>query len=117
MRRTALVIAAALASVAVPAFAADGAATFNSMCKMCHQAKSTPMGPSLNGVAGRKIASQPDFAYSAALKAKGEETWTDANLDALLAAPAKFAPGTRMMMAVGDAETRKAVIEHLKTLK
>ncbi len=103
----------ALALVAAPAVAADGQQLFNMQCKMCHGG--SPMGPTLTGVAGAKIASK-DFAYSPALKAKGG-TWTDANLDALLAAPAKFAPGTRMMMAVGDAETRRAVIEHLKTLK
>lgn len=104
----------ALSLAAAPAMAADGAQLFNMQCKMCHGG--SPMGPALTGVAGGKIAAK-EFAYSAALKGKGEETWTDANLDAYLKSPMAFAPGTRMMMAVPSDENRAAVIEYLKTLK
>ena len=105
--------AALLSLAAAPAFAADGAQLFNMQCKMCHAGG--PMGPSLVGAAGGKIAAK-EFAYSPALKAKGG-TWTDENLDAFLAAPAKFAPGTKMMISVPSAENRAAVIAYLKTLK
>ncbi len=105
---------AALSLAASPALAADGAQLFNMQCKMCHAGG--PMGPALTGVAGAKIASKPGFNYSPALKAK-DGTWTDANLDAFLKAPAQFAPGTRMMVAVPSDENRKAIIAHLKTLK
>jgi cytochrome c len=108
----ALVAAAALAGPA----AADGAKTFLLQCATCHQAKSSPMGPGLAGVAGRKIASAADFAYSPALTAKGG-TWTDANLDSFLSGPAKFAPGTKMPVSVAAAPDRVAVIAYLKTLK
>lgn len=115
MRRVlAAPLALALALAAAPAFAADGAQTFNLQCKMCHGG--TPMAPSLVGTAGGPIAGKPDFAYSPALKAKGG-TWTDANLDAFLKAPSVFAPGTRMMISVPDDATRAALIEYLKTLK
>lgn len=106
--------ALALSFAAAPAFAADGQQLFNMQCKMCHSGG--PMGPSLTGVAGAKIASKEGFAYSPALKAKGG-TWTDANLDAFLKAPAQFAPGTKMMMSVPSDENREAVIAFLKTLK
>jgi len=108
-----LAAALTLSLVAAPALAADGAQLFNMQCKMCHSGG--PMGPSLNGVAGGKIAAK-DFAYSPALKAKGG-TWTDANLDAFLKAPAQFAPGTKMLIAVPSDENRAALIGFLKTLK
>jgi len=118
MTRTAILFAAALAALssAGPALAADGAKTFQLQCKTCHGAKSTAIGPSLAGVAGRKIAGLSDFKYSAALTAKGG-TWTDASLDAYLAAPGKFAPGGRMFVAVSNPADRAAVAAYLKTLK
>lgn len=107
-------LAGALAlSFGAPALAADGQQLFNMQCKMCHNGG--PMGPSLTGVAGAKIASK-DFAYSQALKGK-EGTWTDANLDAFLKAPGQFAPGTKMLVAVPSEENRAALIAFLKTLK
>jgi cytochrome c2 len=111
LRITAAVLA--LATAAGPAFAQDGAQLFNMQCKMCHGG--SPMGPSLNGVAGGPIASKT-FAYSPALKAKGG-AWTDANLDAFLKAPAAFAPGTKMLIAVPADANRAAIITYLKTLK
>lgn len=111
-----LAAALALGLSAGPALAADGARTFQLQCKTCHGAKSTAMGPALAGVAGAKIAGRADFTYSTALKAKAG-TWTDASLDAYLAAPAKFAPGGKMLVAVANSADRAAVIAYLKTLK
>lgn len=111
LRMTAAALAVSL--VAGPALAQDGAQLFNLQCKMCHNG--TPLGPPLAGVAGGPIAAKP-FAYSPGLKNKGG-TWTDANLDAFLKAPAAFAPGTRMLISVGTEPNRKAIIEYLKTLK
>lgn len=100
-----------------PALAADGAKTFQLQCKTCHGAKSTPMGPSLAGVAGRRIASLADYKYSAGLTAKAPALWTDANLDAYLAAPTKFAPGTRMPAGLIAPADRAAVVADMKGLK
>jgi cytochrome c len=111
----AAVFAGALAS-ARPAAAADGSKIFNLQCRTCHAAKSSVAGPSLNGVAGRRIAGLSDFAYSQALKAKAG-AWTDAALDAYLAAPGKFAPGGRMITAVASPADRAALVAYLKTLK
>jgi cytochrome c len=116
MLRPALALATVLGLAATPAFAADGAKLFQLQCKTCHADKSTVMAPSLQGVAGRGIAALADFKYSTGLKAKGG-TWTVANLDAFLAAPAKFAPGTRMPIAVANPADRTALIGYLKTLK
>ena len=113
-----LVLAAALAlTAALPATAQDGQALFNAQCKSCHTINgvSSPGGPTVKGISGRKIAGAPGFAYSTGLKGKAG-TWTDANLDAYLAAPSTFAPGTRMFARVAQPQARAAIIGYLKTL-
>jgi cytochrome c len=102
---------------AAPALAQpDGAQLFALQCKFCHDDDS--LGPNLTGVADRKMGST-SFEYSAALKAKGEAgaTWTDAELDHFLKAPAEHTPGTKMMMSVAADADRAAIIAYLKTLK
>ena len=117
MRRLFPILLALAGLSASPVLAADGAKTFMLQCKTCHAAKSGPMGPSLTGVAGRKIAGLTDYKYSTGLAAKGAQTWTDANLEAYLTAPAKFAPGTKMMTGLAAPADRAAVIIYLKGLK
>jgi len=91
-----------------------GGELYNSVCKGCH---GVSIAPTLRGVIGRRIASVASFSgYSEALKARQEQTWTEANLDAFLLAPAKFAPGTLMTQEVPDAKTRAALIAYLATL-
>ncbi len=117
MIRAASAALALAALAAQPASAApDGGRLFMLTCKGCHQPKTSVMAPSLQGVAGRQIAADPVFKYSAGLKAK-KGTWTDANLDAYLTAPAVFAPGSLMPMSVASAENRAAIIAFLKTQK
>lgn len=94
----------------------DGAKLFATQCRVCHGAASTPAGPALKGVAGAKVASRPGYKYSPALTAKGG-TWTDASLDAYLAAPTTFAPGSRMVLKVASPVNRGALIAYLKTLR
>ena len=110
-------LAMALSFSAAPALAQpDGAQLFNLQCKFCHDDES--LGPNLTGVADRKMGST-SFEYSAELKAKGEAgaTWTDAEFDAFLKAPATHTPGSKMMMSVTDDANRAAIIAYLKTLK
>ncbi len=103
---------------AAPALAqVDGGQVFASQCAGCHVGPSSPLAPSLAGVAGSKIASKSDFEYSAGLKAKSGETWTDANLDTFLKGPQDFAAGSAMYISPQTDENRKALIEYLKTLK
>jgi len=108
--------AAALSLVAGPALAQDGGQLFAMQCSACHQAESTPLAPSLAGVAGAKIAARTDFTYTPALKAK-DGTWTDENLDSFLKGPMAFAPGTKMPISVPADDARAAIIAYLHTLK
>jgi len=115
--RLTLAVALALTGAA-PALAQDGAALYAAQCKACHSltAANSPAGPSLKGVAGRKLATAPGYAFSAGLKARGG-TWTDAALDAYLANPAGYAPGTKMFNRVPQPAARTALIAYLKTQK
>lgn len=88
-------------------------------CLSCHalQPGRNGIGPSLAGVAGRKAASVPGFAYSPALTAAGL-TWDRPTLDRWLTAPMQAVPGTRMIYAgMSDPARRKEVIDYLETLK
>lgn len=118
--RPALAVTLAVASLALagPAVAQDGAALFNAQCKTCHSVTgpSTPAGPTLKGVAGRKAASAAGYGYSAGLTKKGG-AWTDAALDAYLTNPSAYAPGTKMFNRVANPQARAAIIAYLKTAK
>lgn len=98
---------------------AKGKATF-AQCAACHKADATganTIGPNLWKVAGRKAGTQPGYAYSAAMKANAKP-WTDAALDAYLAAPAKAVPGNKMPFAgLKNPADRANVIAYLRTLK
>jgi cytochrome c len=108
-----LVFAAACAADVV-ADPEAGAETYNAVCKGCH---GVSIAPTLRGVVGRPIASVASFAgYSDALKAKGSMSWTEANLDAFLTAPATFAPGTLMTQTIADAQQRADLIAYLAML-
>jgi cytochrome c553 len=77
---------------AMPLFAADGAATFDAKCKMCH------------GADGKKLA-KADLSGSA-VQAK-----SDADLVKFLTTDAKH------KSKVADEATAKAIVAHIKTLK
>lgn len=120
MHKTLLLVPALLLaglSAALPAQTArpDGALLFRQRCASCHVAPPggrNVLAPSLTGVVGRKAASTPFATYSPALKAS-KLTWTRANLDKFLTAPAKLVPGTRMVIALPDPAQRAAVLDYL----
>ncbi|PLK26302.1 cytochrome c family protein [Novosphingobium sp. TH158] len=112
-----LALLAGATAVPLAAQSADpGETVFNMRCKACHVltpgGAPGPLAPNLRGVVGRKAASTAYKAYSPALKAS-KLTWNAATLDKYIAAPAKTVPGTRMVMAVADANQRKALIAWL----
>ena len=102
----ALMSIATLAFMASPALAADvtkGAKVYKK-CVSCHmigdKAKNR-VGPQLNGIIGREIASLADYKYSKAMVkyAAAEKVWSEENLGAYLANPRKTVKGTRMAFA------------------
>ena len=88
-------------------------------CYACHSLEGpdpSTQGPSLRGIAGRKVAAQPGFAYSPAMRAYavGQKTWTREALDAFIADPQALVPGNEMgFFGVSDAEERRVLIEYL----
>lgn len=88
-------------------------------CAACHSIDGTakPMGPTLQGIVGRKAASVSAYkGYTKAMRTSGI-TWTIAELDAFLKAPTKRVKGTMMTMSMPDDKKRAAVIRYLQTLK
>lgn len=91
---------------------------FKQKCAMCHAnvaGKTSPMGPNLFGVFGRRAGST-NFAYSPAMK-KSTLVWNAQNLDRLLKAPSQTVPGTRMVTAVPDPAQRAEIIRYLQQLR
>ncbi len=91
------------------ASAEKGQAT-SKQCVACHTfEKGGPnrVGPNLFGIIGRPKASVAGFNYSAALKAKGGN-WTYEDLNAFLANPKGFVPGTNMAYAGLSRDAQRA---------
>ena len=91
-------------------------------CKACHQVgekAKNKVGPILNDIIGREIATVEGFKYSKAFKAKKEEggfVWDEANLHGYLTKPKKFIPKNKMAFAgLKKEKDRNNVIEYLKT--
>jgi len=99
--------------------AAKGEQVFKT-CAICHNigpGAKIKLGPPLNGVDGRPVASWPGFSYSDGLKefAKKTPTWTDAALDKWLENPRADVPGTKMIFAgLKSPEQRADIIAYLK---
>lgn len=117
---SAALLAAGAASAAGSAVdIAKGKALFDGQCSLCHSDSAGVEGaaPSLNGVVGRKAASDPGFpAYTKALKASGV-AWTEATLDQFLTGPQKMVPGTAMPISIASPIDRHHVIAYLASLK
>jgi cytochrome c2 len=90
------------------------------LCAGCHgtpkQHQPNMLGPSLDGIFDRPIASADGFEYSDALKKAGQgKEWTPALVDQFLADPKRFAPGTKMeFQGLLNEADRKALIDYLK---
>ncbi|WP_353227090.1 c-type cytochrome [Novosphingobium sp.] len=95
---------------------ADHGKTVYARCAACHDLNTgkTVLGPSMKGIVGRKAGAMPGFAYSPALQASAV-VWTPASLDAYIAAPTRFVPGTNMAFAgLPDARDRADLIAFLQ---
>jgi cytochrome c len=89
-------------------------------CFACHSVgagEHTLPGPNLRGVVGRRAGTQLGFRFSPALIEAGARglVWTRATLDAYLADPERFLPGTEMgMPGLSLAVDRRDVIDYLE---
>lgn len=84
-------------------------------CAACHKLEqgANGTGPYLYGVVGRDVAASEGFSYSGNLIAVND-VWTPEELDAFLANPKGYAPGTTMGFAgLPKAEDRANVIAFL----
>ena len=99
-----------------------GGKVFKKKCKACHQigkkAKNR-VGPILNDVVGRKIASVEGFKYSKAFKAKAEAepefVWDEASIETYLTKPKDFIKKNKMAFAgLKKEKDRENVIAYLK---
>ena len=84
-------------------------------CMACHSVTENRIGPRHCGVFGRRAGSVPGFDYSPAMK-RANIVWNEQTLNAFLAAPMNYVPGTAMVFAgVPDAQERADVIAWLKS--
>ena len=85
-------------------------------CTACHtvdQGGANGLGPNLWGVVGKPHGAHPGFAFTDVLKGV-PGNWDFKALDAWLANPKKYAPGTKMTFAgLGNPEDRANVIAFL----
>ncbi|RUS59638.1 cytochrome C [Pseudorhodobacter sp. E13] len=81
--------------------AAKGADIFGKECKQCHMVgpdAKNRIGPSLNGIYGRRAGSMDGFKYSKSMARMGADglDWTIERLDAYIENPKALVSGTRM---------------------
>jgi cytochrome c len=114
--------AAGLASIIALVGSADvskGAAFVQQQCSSCHtlsQGGAAGVGPNLYGVVGGPMFAG-SFAYSDAVKAKAKGNWNYDNMNAWLADPTSYAPGTAMSYSgIKNTQTRADVVAYLRTL-
>jgi cytochrome c len=102
----ALLAGGVLALMAGPALAAGdpaaGEQIFKHTCMLCHRigpGAANFVGPDLNGIDGRTIASEPGYDYSAADQAKKKEgfVWNEQTFEKYITNPQADIPGTKML--------------------
>lgn len=97
-----------------------GSAIFAQYCADCHTVggdAGPTIGPVLDEVYGREIATVEGFDYSEALE-ELDGSWTRERLDRFLADPQRFAPGTRMMFPGFESpEERRIVVDYLDSVE
>jgi cytochrome c len=101
----------------------EGARLFRGFCARCHSTEKggpNQTGPNLWDIVERQRASLSDFDYSSALVRSGG-AWTYESLNAYIARPTDFVPGTTMvvfagMSAVQDHQKRAHIISYLRQL-
>lgn len=89
-------------------------------CFACHSVDPKELnlpGPNLSGVVDRPSSMQVGFDYSEAMR-NARLVWNERNIDAFIADPTGFLPGTLMAMpGISDSQDRRDVIAYLKALR
>jgi glucose/arabinose dehydrogenase/cytochrome c2 len=113
-------IATAWSGLATAADPNAGKLAFREQCALCHSAEPSDnggsQGPSLNGVFGRHAAGDPSYPYTKPLANSGL-TWDAPTLDRFLSAPNALVPGSAMVVAVTDNDTRANIIAYFQAVK
>jgi cytochrome c len=120
MRPTAIFVAVVLLALAEGAALAQDAEAGEKVfvkCRICHQvgeAAKNLIGPTLNGLIGRKAGSVEGYSYTDANKSSGL-VWDEATLKEYLNNPKAKIPGTKMIFAgLPKEEDADNVIAYLK---
>ncbi|MFN3207546.1 MAG: c-type cytochrome [Roseovarius sp.] len=123
-RAFSLKLAAGLLACAIPAIAEEGdpeaGKEIFQYCSGCHQVGKGAehgIGPHLNGLFGRKAATQESFSYSESFKRAGTGglEWHADTLDVFLENPTAIASGTRMSFdGLPDPQDRLDLIAYLR---
>ncbi len=83
-------------------------------CQGCHSIAADRVGPRHAGLFGRVSGSLADYSYSPAMRSAGI-IWNEATVDAFLADPRRFVPGTKMPYAgIADRQERADLIAYLE---
>lgn len=83
-------------------------------CMACHSLTENRTGPRHCGLLGRRAGTVPGFDYSPAMR-RSKIVWNEKSLDAFLADPMKYVPGTAMVYSgVPDRKERADLIAWLK---
>src|ERR1044072_7352730 len=103
------------------AYAGDRGAEIFRACVACHTLgaeQANRAGPTLAGIFGRRIATEPGYNFSESLK-QLDIVWTPETVSRLFEiGPAAFTPGTKMPeQRIGSAEDRKALAEVVEKAK
>lgn len=89
-------------------------------CGACHSFEEggpNKVGPNLWNILNENHASVDDYAYSDALKGMSDKPWSYEEIDAFLANPKEYAPGTKMSFAgVKSPEDRAKLIAYLRSM-
>ena len=96
--------------------AATGERLFRTRCASCHSLEpgQNRIGPSLNGVIGRKAGSVEGARYSQGMRDLGI-TWDAAQIDTFLANPRVMVKGSTMTISVTNAADRAALTAYLQS--